>query len=66
MMWTEATMNADGIFTSVTLTNMFSKVRVAYLQLKDSPEAKAGARAFASCSEQLHMWNLRWQENQKV
>jgi hypothetical protein len=48
VMWTDSTMNADGSSTDATLADMINKARMAYLQLKNSPEAKAGARAFAA------------------
>ena len=48
VMWTESTMSADGESTNATLADMINKARMAYLQLKNSPEAKTGARAFAA------------------
>ena len=48
VMWTESTMSADGESTNATLVDMINKARMAYLQLKNSPEAKTGARAFAA------------------
>ena len=41
-------MSADGESTNATLADMINKARMAYLQLKNSPEAKTGARAFAA------------------
>ena len=47
-MWTESTMKNDGTFTGVTLKDIIDKARIAYLQLKDSPEYKdiGATRAF--------------------
>ena len=54
VMWTESTMNADGMSTDATLADMVNKARMAYLQLKNSPEAKSGTpgllRAWASAT----------------
>ena len=48
VMWTESTMNADGVATGATLADMINRARMAYLQLKNSPEAKSGTPGFAA------------------
>ena len=48
VMWTETTMNNDGTFTGVTLKDIIDKARIAYLQLKESPDGISGVRAFMS------------------
>ena len=48
VMWTESTMNDNGTFKDITLKDMIGRARLAYMQMKESPEAKSAVKGFVS------------------